>query len=43
MMVMSNHRAHAHYLSKSKNISKLIYELYGKKLVVQEERVGQCT
>ena len=30
-VVMSNHRAHAHYLSKSKNISKLIYELYGKK------------
>jgi len=30
-MMMSNHRSHAHYLSKGSSISKLIFEIYGKK------------
>lgn len=30
-MVMSNHRSHAHYLSKGCSIKKFVYEIYGKK------------
>lgn len=30
-MMMSNHRSHAHYLSKKCSIRKFVNEIYGKK------------
>ena len=41
-IVISGHRAHAHYIGKGCNLEKFIFELYLKEKVFLEVKLVQC-